>query len=130
MADFPAPKRRDTSAYRSAEPAPLDAEPAKSPVVISRAEPPREDVAPARGAKPMAGLSKDEIAALLAVEGTNRAKKWGEVGHRAKIVAIPTGILSTLLGALLGTWAALAIIGASIAYTAWPLVQQKKSGWV
>lgn len=100
-----------------------------TPTIVTRPDPPREEPdAPAAAPKPANKLSKEEIAALLAVSTTNQSRSSG-VGSRAKRVALPVMILSTLLGYWLGTFGALVPIAFGIAYAAWPLVTQTKSGW-
>ena len=74
-------------------------------------------------------MTKEEIAALLAVSETNQMTRWGHVGGRAKRAAVPVMLVSVLLGFTLGTLASLLPVVIGIAYCAWPLVTQKKSGW-
>ena len=100
------------------------------PTIVTRPDPPPEEPEPpAAKAKPAAKMSKEEIAALLAVTETNQLTRWGRVGDRAKRAILPVAFLSTLFGLILGTWASLVPIAIGIAYSAWPLVTQKKSGW-
>lgn len=102
-----------------------------TPTIVTRPEPPRDEPdPPAQHASNAAQkMSKEEIAALLAVSETNQLTQWGHVGSRAKRAALPVMLLSILLGYTLGTFASLVPVVIGIAYSAWPLVTQKKSGW-
>ena len=102
-----------------------------APTLVDRPSPPPEEVgeAPKRAATPLTNMTKEEIAALLAVTETNQLTKWARVGGRAKRAALPVMLSSTLLGWSLGTLASLIPVVLGIAYCAWPLVTQKKSGW-
>lgn len=130
MADFPAPTRRAKTAYRTNDAATPESDaPQKTAVVVTRPEPPRELDAPEQNATHAPNMTKDEIAALLAVTETNQLTKWARVGNRAKRAAIPVALVSTLLGLSLGTLASLVPVVLGIAFCAWPLVTQKNRGW-
>lgn len=101
------------------------------PTIVTRPDPPPDEPDPPAKPAPKAApkMSKEEIAALLAVTTTNEGKHRERVGARAKRAALPALLLSVLLGYALGTLASLLPIAIGIAYSAWPLVTQKKSGW-
>ncbi|MGH7285450.1 MAG: hypothetical protein ACRELY_28340 [Polyangiaceae bacterium] len=133
MGDFPQPTRREKAAYRTADASDAaNGAPEKKaePVIVTRPDAPRDEPdAVARNAKPLPNMSKEEIAALLAVAETNQLTKWARVGDRAKRTILPVALVSTLVGLWLGMIASLIPVAAGIAYCAWPLVTQKKRGW-
>jgi len=104
----------------------MDERPRK-PVIASRPEPPPDerdrDVPPRR-----AGLTKEEMQALLTVTATN-SRPWGRVARRAGIGLIPTAVVGLALDTWVGWWATPVLAVLLAAWAAWPLLGQTRDGW-
>jgi hypothetical protein len=127
---FPPPGRGPTP-YREPNGAKgEEAPPAK--VVVRRAEPPKEEEAPARAAPK---LSREEVSALLATSGATPS--WGaRCGKRAAVIVIPVGLIRWGLVLVFGESAPIAatvLSGlcaiAALAWIAAPLWRQNREGW-
>lgn len=105
---FPPPGRKD--AYRVT---PL-ATPATSPKVVTRAEPPSDELAPP---KPKPKLTRDEMRALLAVEGAKRPP-WRRSLRRSAIL-VPATIVAHILDIVLGSWSLAIMAVAFVAAFVW-----------
>lgn len=135
MADdpsFPDPseaKRKPAESYRtSTPPAKDDKEPPR--VVVTRAEAPKEEAAPAAGPKGALKLSPEEVAALLAVDGTNRMTASKAVLKRGRVIALPLTLVDLVLNVILGDYGMYISIALTIGVVAWttrPL--WNRDGW-
>jgi hypothetical protein len=127
---FPSPDEPKTaqlpSPYRPAAPPSRAVGAVDRPkgIVVTRAEP---LAAADQTVAPGAQLTREEMRALLAVEGTNRASALGTAWKRGRILAIPTGLISLAAHLLFGwaePWASMVIILGAVAWTARPLLRR------
>lgn len=93
----------------------------RKPIIVRRPDAP--------GDAPKPQLSKEEIRALLAVTESTARPTWSRVARRGGIAIIPTTLLSILLDSVLGWWSIPVIVILAIAWTARPLVRQRRDGW-
>jgi hypothetical protein len=120
MADEPSfPDPSEAKRKPSADAAP---EPPARRIVVTRAEAPADE-APAK-------LTKEEMQALLAVEGTNRPRPATAVWKRGRILLVPIVLIDLAAHAFLGgaaPFVSAAVTLAALLWTARPLF--RRDGW-
>ena len=91
-------------------------------VIVTRAEPPAEE-GPAK-------LTKEEVQALLAVEGTNRPRPATAMWKRGRVLLLPIVLIDLAAHAFLGgaaPFVSAAVTIAALLWTARPLF--RRDGW-
>ncbi len=120
---FPPPDEamsQGASPYRPASASSPREDAAPRRVVITRADPPKDEPGAPK-------LTREEMRALLAVEGTNRSSALGRVWKRGRMIVLPTGLLGAVVHWVLGVaepWASLAVLAIAVSWVARPLLRR------
>ncbi|MBX3228660.1 MAG: hypothetical protein KIT84_08410 [Labilithrix sp.] len=116
------------TAYRSSASTPA-AEPEREPtprrVVVARAKA-LQDETDERGA---VKLTKEEVRALLEVEGANERTSASFWGRRGRVILVPTGLFMFAAHVFFGSAAPYVMFGAAIVALGWMGRSLVKRGW-